>query len=212
MDVKDPTNSVVEGRAWAYSGLVAALLLLPALHYSAHDFEDRSVGGVGYVARIESQYLTIALAAGLGLAVTVLLVIHLAGLRRFGHAQSPLLADACVAIGALAILGLSIGFVTAAMAAYGASEGQGYEIIAPLGAFAENFAVCLLPALAGPAVLIAVLSLRRKTLPRVLGYTAAFFAVILTALGVLLPGVGALPAILWLVIMTGTLSFYRPSR
>ena len=71
---------------------------------------------------------------------------------------------------------------------------------------AENFAVLLLPTLAGPAVLISVLALRDKALPRLLGYVAALFAVVLAVLGVVLPGVGALPALLWLLISAVTLS------
>lgn len=79
-----------------------------------------------------------------------------------------------------------------------------------MGMLAENFAVGLLPALAGPAVLIAVLGLSDKVLPRLLGYVAAFFAVVLTVLGVATPGAAALPALLWLLVSTATLSLYRP--
>jgi hypothetical protein len=81
-----------------------------------------------------------------------------------------------------------------------------------MGMLAENFAVGLLPALAGPAVLIAVLGLSDKVLPRLLGYVAAFFAVVLTVLGVATPGAAELPALLWLLVSTATLSLYRPHR
>ena len=109
-------------------------------------------------------------------------------------------------------MGLAIGFVCSIIAAYGAQSRYPFEAVRPMGMLAENFDVGLLPALAGPAVLIAVLGLADKMLPRLLGSFAALFAVVLTVLGVAAPGAAALPALLWLLVSTATLSLYRPRR
>jgi hypothetical protein len=170
-------------RGWAYSGLLAALLLLPSLHLAAVDLEDKTASPSAYLRHVDDRYVSVALAGGVGLLLTALLIVHLAGLRQSATVRHPLLADAAVAVGGLAVLGLAIGFVSSIMAAYGAHEQYPFEAVRPMGLLAENFAVGLLPALAGPAVLIAVLGLRDKVLPRFLGYVSALFAVALTALG-----------------------------
>lgn len=197
------------GRGWAYSGLVAGLLLLPALHLSAVDLEDKTLSPAAYLRHIDDRYVSTALAGGVGLLLTALLILHLAGVRCFAAGRYPMLADAAVAVGGLAVLGLAIGFASSIMAAYGAHERYPFEAVRPMGVFAENFAAGLLPALAGPAVLIAALGLRDKVLPRLLGYVAALFAVALTLLGVFLPGAGMIPALLWLLVSSATLSLQR---
>lgn len=205
-DVMEPGKSQ---RGWAYAGLVAALLLLPVLHLAAVDLESTTASPDAYLRHIDDRYLSISVAGSVGLLLTVLLIVHLAGMRRFAAARHPLLADAAVAVGGLAVLGLAIGLVSSIMAAYGAHERYPFEAVRPMGMLAENFAAGLLPALAGPAVLIAVLGLRDKVLSRLLGYIAGFFAVVLTVLGVVLPGSAALPALLWLLISTASLSMVR---
>lgn len=205
-DVMEPGKSQ---RGWAYPGLVSALLLVPVLHLAAVDLESKTASPSAYLRHVDDRYLSISVAGSVGLVLTVLLIVHLAGMRRFAIAWHPWLADAAVAVGGLAVLGLAIGFVSSIMAAYGAYERFPYEAVRPMGLIAENFASGLLPALAGPAVLIAVLGLRDKVLPRLLGYISACFAVVLTVLGVLLPGSAALPALLWLLISTATLSMVR---
>jgi len=209
-DEEDPIQQTTQ-RGWAYAGLLAALLLLPALHLAAVDFEDRTTSPASYLEHIDARDTAIALAAGVGLLLTCLVVVHLAGLRRFAGDRHPVLADASVAVGGLAVLGLAISFVSAGIAAYGPHEHLPFEVVNTLGVLAEGFVVWLLPALAGPAALIAVLALRDHVLPRLLGYTAAAFTLLLSVLGVVLPGVGALPALLWFAIMTATLSLHRPA-
>lgn len=197
-------------RGWAYAGLVAALLLVPVLHLAAVDLESKSATPSAYLRHADDRYLSISIAGSVGLLLTVLLIVHLAGMRRFAALRHPLLADAATAIGGLAVLGLAVGFVSSIIAAYGAHERFPFEAVRPMGMLSENFAVGLLPALAGPALLIGVLGLRDNVLPRPLGYVAAFFAIMLTVLGLVIPGSAALPALLWLVISTATLSLVSP--
>jgi hypothetical protein len=186
--------------------------MVPALHLSAVDLESKTASPSDYLRHADDRYLSIALAGALGLLLTALLIVHLAGLRRFGAVRHPLLSDATVAVGGLAVLGLAVGFVSSIMAAYGAHEEYPFEAVRPMGMLAENFAAGLLPALAGPAVLVAVVALHDRVFPRLLGYVAAFFAVALTVAGVALPGAGALPALVWLVISTAALSLHRSAE
>jgi hypothetical protein len=60
--------------------------------------------------------------------------------------------------------------------------------------------------LAGTAALIAVLSLHDRSLPKALGYVAVAFGVLLTALGIFSPEIGAASSILWFLISTMILS------
>lgn len=194
-------------RSWAYAGVVAAVLLVPALHLSSVDVEDKTANEAAYLQHVDDRYWSISLAGGVGLVLTALLVVYLAGLRRIALDRRPLLADASIGIGGLAVLGLAVSCVSSMLAAGGAHEHFPFAAVRSMGMLGENFfAVLLPPALAGPAVLISVLALRDKVLPRVLGYVAAFFALVLVVLGVVLPGVGVIPALVWLLISSLTLS------
>jgi hypothetical protein len=195
------------GRTWQDAGVLAAVLMVPVLHYAAVNLEDKTtVDPELWLSNLRNVYFATTLAGAGELLVAVLLIIHLAGLRRLAEATHPVLADASVAVAGLAVLGLALGSLGSTTAAYGAHENNPFEAVRPYALLGENAAAILLPSLAGTAVLIAVLSLRDRSLPRALGYVAAAFGVLLTALGIFLPGVGLLPSILWLLISTIALS------
>lgn len=94
------------------------------------------------------------------------------------------------------------------LAGVGASENYPFAAARPMGVLAEDAVAVLIPAFAGPAALVAVASLRDRLLPRVVGWVSAFFAVVLVVLGVLAPGAGLLPALLWLLLTAAALTFF----
>ena len=198
-------------RGWAYAGVLSAAFLVPVMHLAAVDLEGKTASETAYLGHVDDRYLSVALAGGFGLILTALLVVYLAGLRQIAVIRRPLLADASIAIGGLAVMGLAVGFASSVIAAYGAHENYPFAPVRSLGILAENFPVVLMPGLAGPAVLISVLALRDRVLPRLLGYVSAFFAVVLAVLGVVLPGVSAIPALAWLLLSSLALSM-TPDR
>ena len=201
------------GRTWQDAGVLVAVLMLPVLHYAAVNLEDKTnVDPELWLSSLRTVYFATALAGAGELLLAVLLIIHLAGLRRLAQSTHPVLADASVGVAGLAVLGLALGSLGSIIAAYGARERNPFEAVRPYALLGENAAAILFPCLAGTAVLIAVLSLRDRSLPKALGYVAAVFAVLLTALGIFSPGVGAIPSILWLLISTIALSVVSRRR
>ncbi len=147
-------------RGWAYAGVLSAAFLVPIMHLAAVDLEGKTASKTAYLGHVDDRYLSVALAGGVGLILTALLVVYLAGLRQIAVVRRPLLADASIAIGGLAVMGLAVGFASSVIAAYGAHENYPFAPVRSLGMLAENFPVVLMPGLAGPAVLISVLALR----------------------------------------------------
>jgi hypothetical protein len=184
---------------WAESGAVAGLLLLPALYLSTVHLKAADTAPAGYVASVSYHAGSTVIAALAGLLLTALLALHLLGLRRWAAAWRPSAADSCTAIGMVAVLGLAVGFVCAALAAYGARHGWGVDPVKLVAAVAENAAPVLLAAIAGPAYLVTRLALYDGVLPVRFGYVAGVATGVLILLGVLQPGLATWPALLWLI-------------
>lgn len=193
-------------RAWAWVATGAGLLLLPVGHFAAVDLEPKTADAP-YLRQVADRYVSTSLGGGLGLLVVIGLIYFLLGLRRAVVPERPLLADTCTAVGSLAVVGWAVGFASSIMAAYGAHEHYPFAAVRPMGLLAENLGPVLLPTLAGPALLVAAAALRDRLFPKWVGYVSAVFAVVLALLGVLVPGAGALPALLWLVVAGGGIAF-----
>jgi len=194
---------------WAESGAVAGLLLLPALYLSTVHLHRADTAPAGYVATVGYHAGSTVIAAVAGLLLTVLVALHLAGLRRWASQWRPATADSCTAVGAVGVLGLGIGFLAAIVAAYGARHGWGVDPVKAMGAVAENAAAVLLAALAAPAYLVMRLGLDEHVLPVRLGYAAAVAFGALLLIGVLQPGLATWPALLWLVVSGVALAMRR---
>jgi len=196
MGIVNPSVHAVAG----WTAFLVGVAGLPVLHLQAVDLEAKS-GATSYLEHVDERYASIALSGSGGLLLSCLLLVHLSALRAIGTRDRGLLQDAAAGVGTLAAVGIAVGSASAILAAYGAHEGFPYEAVRPMGMLAENLAPVLLPALAGPAVLVAALGLRDGQLPHWLGWAGAVFALVLAAFGVVLPGAGALPALLWLTVM-----------
>jgi len=179
------------------SALAVGLLGIPVLHFAVVDVEGKQSASQ-YLAHVDDHYLTTALAGGATLLLAVALVVHLVLLRYLG-AGRPALADAATAVAGFAAIGLVLSGAAAIMAAYGAHEGFPFEAVRPMGLVAENLFAILIPTLAATGLLMAVLGLRDNALPRWLAIAGAVFFVVLTLLGVVLPGSAAILALMWLV-------------
>jgi hypothetical protein len=192
---------------WVWLGLVAAIGLVPASHFSAVDLEDKTTDAAAYLGQAaDSRWSTVSGAAA-GLLLTLCLLAFLLGVRSIGAGHRPLLADTLTAIGALGLIGLALGFVAAMMAAGGAADSYPFEAVRALGTMAENLGPVMLPLLAGPAALLTVIGLHDRAVPRALAWVSAVFTVLLTlTLVLLVPGAGAPPAFLWLLIASTTLT------
>ena len=180
------------------SAVAVGLLGIPVLHFAVVDLEGRE-DAAAYLGHVDDHYLSTALAGGIALLLAATLVVHLASLRLLA-ARRPLLSDATSAVAAFAAVGVALSGAAAVMAAYGAHEDFPFEAVRPMGLLAENLFAVLMPAVAATALLVAVLGLRDGALPRWLAGTGAVFFIILTLMGVLLPGAAAIPSLLWLVI------------
>ena len=190
------------------TGVVAGLAAVPILHFVAVDLEGKDAAQ-SYLARVDDHYLRIALAGGLGMVLAVVVLTHLLAVRRLAAGRRPLLADVSTGVASVAALGVALSSAAAMMAGYGAHENFPFEAIRPMGLLAENLVAVLAPALAGTALLVAVLALRDRVLPRWLGYVGALFAIVLAVLGVVLPGAGLPLAILWLLVAGAGLLLVR---
>jgi len=180
------------------TAVAVGVLGIPALHFAAVDLEGKQEAAA-YLVHVDDHYLSIALAGGVTMLLAVALVVHLASLRLLA-ARRPLLADATTAVAGFAAIGLALSGAAAVLAAYGAHESFPFEAVRPMGLLAENLFAVLIPAVAATALLVAVLGFRDRLLPRWLAVTGAIFCVILALIGVLLPGAGAIPSLLWLLI------------
>jgi hypothetical protein len=178
--------------------VAVGVLGVPVLHFAAVDLEGKQ-GAAAYLAHVDDHYVSIAVAGALAVLLAVAMVVHLASLRILA-AHRPLLSDATTAVAGFAALGLALSGAAAIMAGYGAHEDFPFEAIRPMGLLAENLFAVLIPAVAATALLLAVLGLRDRALPRWLAVTGAVAFVVLTLMGVLIPGAAAVPSLLWLVI------------
>ena len=199
--------AISEGKVWPGAGFIAGVVLLPLLHLAAVDLENKKGTAAAYLAHADSRHLSITYAGTAGLLATGGVVLFLVGLRRAVGRNRSLMSDFAFGVGAIAVLGLVLSFLGAVLAAVAANEGYPFEAVRPMGLLAENAVAVLLPALAGPAALVAFASLHDRLLPRTLGWVSAIFAVLLVLSGVLAPGSGLLLALLWLVLTSGTLLF-----
>jgi hypothetical protein len=191
------------------SALAVGLLGVPALHFAGVDLEGKQ-SAVAYLARADDHYLRASFAGAAVLLLAVSLVVHLISLRHLGAAR-PVLAETTTAVAGFAVIGLVLGGAGSIMAAYGAHEGYPFAAVRPMGDIAENLFAVLSPALTGTALLVAVLGLRDGRLPRWLAMAGAVFFVLLTLLGLVLPGVAAIPALLWLAV-SGAGLLFAPNR
>lgn len=198
-------------RMWAGAGLVSGLALLPLLHLAAVDLESKRASPADYLHHGAVRHVSITNAGSLGLLVTGGVVLFLVGLHHRVGRPRVLLSGVSAALGSIAVLGLVVSFLAAVLAGTAASEGYPYEAVRPMGLLAENAVAVLLPALAGPATLVAVVSLRDRILPRPLGAFSAVLAVLLVLAGVVAPGAGLLVALVWLVLTSAVLML-RPPR
>ena len=188
-----------DSRVAGVAGVLVGLAAVPVLHFVAVDLESKAAAPA-YLAAVDEHYVRIAMAGGAGLLLAAGLLIHLIAVRRLAPSARGLLADTTTAIAAMGALGVALGSAAGLMAAYGAHEEFPFEAVRPLGLLAENLAVVLLPAMGASALLVAVLGVRDGILPRWLGVVGGVFAVLLTLLGVLLPGAGGIPAIVWILV------------
>ena len=180
------------------TAVAVGLLGVPVLHFAVVDLEGRE-DAAAYLSHVDAHYLSTAFAGGVALLLAATLVVHLASLRLLA-ARRPLLSDATSAVAAFAAVGMALSGAAAVIAAYGAHEDFPFEAVRPMGLLAENLFAVLLPAVAATALLVAVLGLGDRALPRWLAVTGAVFFIVLTLMGVLLPGAAAIPSLLWLVI------------
>lgn len=180
------------------SALIVGLLGGPVLHFAAVDLEGKQ-SAVAYLARADDHYLRTTFAGSAVLLLAVSLVVHLVSLRRMGNGR-PVLAEVTTTVAGFAVVGLVLSGAASMMAAYGAHEGFPFAAVRPMGDIAENLFAVLIPALAGTALLVAVLGFRDRRLPRWLAFLGAVFFLVLTLLGLVLPGVAAIPALLWLIV------------
>lgn len=197
-----------EHRIAGVTGVVFGLAAVPVLHFVAVDLESKQPAQA-FMTGVGDHWSRISVAGGLGLLLAAVLLVHLVAVRRLaarGSQDGSLLADATTAVAALAAAGVALSSACATLAAYGAHEEYPYEAVRSLGLIAENLVAVLMPAVAGTAILVATMGIRMRVLPRWLGVTAATFAAVLSLLGVLLPGAGLLPGVLWVLVSGAALT------
>jgi hypothetical protein len=195
-------------RVSGWSAVTVGVLGIPVLHFAAVDLEGKQQPAA-YLAHVDDNYLSTSFAGGMALLLAATLVVHLASLRRLA-VRRPLLSDATTAVAGFAAIGLALSGASAVLAAYGAHEDFPFEAVRPMGLLAENLFAVLIPAVAATALLVAVLGLRDRILPRLFAVTGSLFFVFLTLVGVLLPGAGAIPSLLWLVVSGIGLLLVKP--
>ena len=96
---------------WLWLGLVAALGLLPALHFAAVDFEDKTATPDAFLAQVADRHASITLGGTFGLVLTTFVIAFLLGLRTLATPRHRLTADVLTTVGLLGVIGLTVSAV-----------------------------------------------------------------------------------------------------
>jgi hypothetical protein len=195
-------------RFGAAAGIAFGIGAVPLLHLSVVDLENKTATDSAYAAHVDDRYVSTSVAAGVGLLLVLILLVHLVWLSDLLAVHAPSAARVGFAAGVVTAGALAIGFVLSMTAAYGAHENFPDSAVRTVGMLAENLGTSLLVGLAVFAGVVAVLGWR-GVLPRwlaVLGTLEVLLAGIATAVGV--PAAAAFPTVVWVLLNSAGLALH----